>query len=35
MGKKSNGRSSNDYRKLQQIIKDLKVLKAELLPGER
>jgi len=32
---KSNGRSSNDYRKLQQIIKDLKVVKAELLPEEK
>ncbi len=31
---KSSGRNSNDYRKLQNMIKDLKVVKSELLPGQ-
>lgn len=34
MAKKS-ARNSNDYRKLQNMLKDLKKLKQELLPGER
>jgi len=31
---KASARNSNDYRKLQNIIKDLKVIKSELLPDE-
>lgn len=34
MAKGASGRTSNDYRKLQTIKKDLLALKRELVPGQ-
>lgn len=35
MAPRASGRASTEYRKLQQMIKDLKALKRELLPDEK